>query len=124
MHTHPLSGNPMASIPRALRRIPGKRLAWSAAALTLIVLLPDLAFALAGQVAHAAWFVIHTVVGVLELSIEFLVEWAFHVPRYTAQLITAWILLFMFLLLAVWAARRWLLPALRERTPDDDSAIQ
>ncbi len=122
MYIHTLSENPMVSIPRALRRIPGKHLAWSAAALAFIILLPDLAFALVGQVAHAAWFVIHTVIGVLELSIEFLVEWAFHVPRYTAQLITAWILLFMFLLLVVWAARRWLLPAQCERTPDDDSA--
>jgi len=122
MPSHSLSEHPLFPIPRALRRLSGKSWAWSLAVLAFIALLPDLALALAGQLAHAVWFVIHTVIGVLELSIECLVEWAFHTSRHTAQLITAWILLLLFVLLLVWVTRRWLLPALRAPASDDDTA--
>ncbi len=91
-----------------LRRFPAKYLALALGIVAVAAAFPDIALTLAVKTAHAVWFVLHTVIGVLELSIEHLVEMAFHVSRHTAQLITAWILLFMFLSLAIWLARRYL----------------
>lgn len=95
----------------ALRRCYAKQWALGMGILAVVVTFPDVALALAVKTVHAVWFVLHAVVGVLELSIEHVVELAFHVSRHTAQLITAWILLLMFLLLAVWLARKCLLRA-------------
>lgn len=92
---------------RPLRHVPGRYLGLGA--LAAVAVSPDLVLLLVVNAAHVMWAVLHAVIGVLELSIEHLVAEVFEVSRHTAQIITAWILLLLFLLLAGWLVRKFLL---------------
>lgn len=105
----------------ALRHGSGKQWALGTGILALVVAFPDLALMLAVQAAHAVGFVLHIVIGLVELGIEHLVDAIFDVPRHTAQLITAWTLLFIFLLLAVWRVRKGLSRAPASAPPSPPS---
>lgn len=114
------SMNPPNLLRRLWRRPSGTHLA-VAGAVAFAIAFPDLALMLLGQAAHVVWFILHTVIGVFELGTEHVIEWAFHVPRHTAQIMTAWVGILAFLLLLVWLARKFV-PSLR--TPPPESASQ
>ena len=103
----------LSTIPRPAfwsrfpRRLPGYSLALLVA-VGLGLVCPDLALSLIVNVLHAVWFIMHALIGWLELSIEHLLEWSLGVNRHTAQILTAWIGLFMILALLVWLTRKFM----------------
>lgn len=102
MHT-----NPPDRIPTSLwRRLPAKHLALLGG-LALLLVAPDLLLFLLGQALHLVWLVVHFCLGWLELGFKHLVQETFDVTRHTAQIITAWTGLFVFLALFVWFYRKF-----------------
>jgi len=103
-------------VPSLLRRPPAKYLAWLAG-LALLLAFPDMVMLLAVKLFHIAGYLLHFLIGWLEVGLKHLVHWAFDVSRHTAQIITAWIGLFASLLLLVWLLRRFIF---RAPTPQPD----
>lgn len=66
---------------------------------------PDLTWEIILNFLHTLWFVVHGAIGWFELSIEHLLEWSLGVSRHTAQILTAWLGLFLILYFLVWLAR-------------------
>jgi hypothetical protein len=87
MNPDPLKESAPPLLFHALLRFSAKQWALGMGTLAMVVVVPDVALALLVQVAQAVGFVLHAVVGVLELGIEHVVEAACHVSRHTAQLI-------------------------------------
>lgn len=97
----------LANSPILLSRIPRRWLIPLAVSAALAIVFPDLALTLILNLLHALWFVAHAIIGWVELSIEHLLEWSLGVSRHTAQILTAWIGLFLILTLLVWLIRRY-----------------
>lgn len=102
MKTNPPDRNP----PSLWRRPPSKHLALLGG-LALLLVSPDMALFLIGQALHLVWLVAHFCLGWLELGFKHLVQETFDVSRHTAQIITAWTGLFVFLALFVWLYRKF-----------------
>ncbi|MGZ8216698.1 hypothetical protein [Methylomagnum sp.] len=102
MPTHP----PGDASPFTPRRPPAKYVALLGG-LALVLAAPDLALFIVGQALHVVWYVLHFALGSLELAIEHGFRSAFQVSRHTAQMMTAWLGLFVFLALFVWLYRRF-----------------
>lgn len=80
--------------------------ALTAYGIVFVLVFPDVALHILLQGLHLIWFVLHVFIGWIELSIEHVVESAFGVHRHTAQMITAWIGLVIFLGLLAWGWRK------------------
>lgn len=102
MPTH----TPDDASPFTPRRPPAKYMALLGG-LALLLAAPDLALFIVGQALHVVWYVLHFALGSLELAIEHGLQSAFQVSRHTAQMMTAWLGLFVFLALFVWLYRKF-----------------
>lgn len=97
----------------------GKRWVAGIALLLMVAAFPDVCLIVVAKAAHIFGFLLHIVVGVLELGIEHLVHSVIDVHRHTAQLITAWTLFFLFTGLMVWLLRNLLFRIRASISPND-----